>query len=363
MTARNTRLDLLRILSMLGIVTLHIIGAGGVVSACEVGTPSFWAVNTLETLCECSVNVFAVMSGYLLFGKRQRMRRIFELLITVLFYCIIITAVMILCFDVPFTVKNLINGLLPMLRGKYWYITCYVGLFLLFPYINSMLECLNRKQYSVLLLILTAAFSFIPNLVTIDLFGTKNGYSVAWLAICYIFGAFWRKFDFRLFDGKELPVFAVSSLCLITVKLIIYLVFNKNIDYFITYTSPLILLNALMLLQWAVRKKPGKAGGFAKFIQHISVLSFDVYIIHDHIFVFDYLIKDSFSRVAEINALLIIPTIIGISVLIYAVCCPVAAVREKLFSTKIIDKPLTLISRKADLTFSFKETEFVDSGN
>lgn len=363
MQVRNTRLDLLRIFSMVGIVALHIIGVGGVASVCEVGTLNCWITKALEIICECSVNVFAVMSGYLLFGKRQKMKRLFELLVTVLFYCIIITLVMILCFDVPANVKNIIYGLLPMLRGRYWYITCYVGLFLIFPYINSVLERLDKKQYSVLLLVLTAVFSFIPNFVTVDLFGTENGYSVAWLAICYIFGAFWRKFDFRLFDGKEWLIFAASSLCLIAGKAIIYFAFNSNMDYFITYTSPFILLNALMLLQWAVRKKPCEAGKFANFIRYISALSFDVYIIHSHPLVFDYLFKDVFSWIAELNALLTVPIVIGISVLIYAACCPVAAIREKLFSIKIIDKPMTLISRKADLLISFKETEYVSAGD
>lgn len=358
MNARNIRLDLLRIFGMLGIVLLHILGVGGVRSSLDPASVNFWIAYGVGILAECSVNIFAVMSGYLLFGKKQKMKRLVELLTTVLFYSILITVIVLICFDVEFSAGNMLMAILPVLRGKYWYITCYAGLFILFPYLNILIEHLERRQCIILLISMTIVFSILPNLMAVDLFGMENGYSVAWLAIGYIFGACWKKFEFKIFESREWCVVIISSVCLFVIKLIIYMVLHKDMDYFLTYTSPFVLLNAVMLLQHAARGEKSAKNRISKVIFSLSSFTFDVYIIHAHVWVFQYIMKGGFSWIAGMKEWLFFPVILVSGVLIFMICYPVAVIRAKLFSVARIDNIIALIGNKLDSLMAWKNQDW-----
>lgn len=70
MKQRNIGLDYLRIISMLGIISLRIIGCGGLAEAAK-GTHSIVFINMVSTISYCSVNVFAMLSGYLYVEKEN----------------------------------------------------------------------------------------------------------------------------------------------------------------------------------------------------------------------------------------------------------------------------------------------------
>ena len=61
---RNYGLDLFRFISMLMIVGLHVIGNGGILDNAQPLTIRGEAVWLLEIACYCSVNCFALASGY-----------------------------------------------------------------------------------------------------------------------------------------------------------------------------------------------------------------------------------------------------------------------------------------------------------
>lgn len=74
MKERNTGLDLCRIISMLGIVILHVIGKGGALQTVSGQyTMKQWMIELLFICALCSVNVFALMSGYFGIEKKERL--------------------------------------------------------------------------------------------------------------------------------------------------------------------------------------------------------------------------------------------------------------------------------------------------
>lgn len=59
---RNYGIDALRIVSMLMVVTLHVLGHGGVLKIAE--SEKYWIVWFLEISAYCAVNCYALISGY-----------------------------------------------------------------------------------------------------------------------------------------------------------------------------------------------------------------------------------------------------------------------------------------------------------
>ncbi len=93
---RNFGIDLLKIVSMLLVVILHIIGKGGVLGVVEPGTYRYVASWLVEIGAYCAVNCFALASGYTGFRSSRRPSNLLLLWLRVLFYSVGITV----CFAV-----------------------------------------------------------------------------------------------------------------------------------------------------------------------------------------------------------------------------------------------------------------------
>ena len=61
---RNYGIDLLRIVSMIMVVTLHIMNAGGVLGATERMSAKYELASLLQIMTYCAVNCYALISGY-----------------------------------------------------------------------------------------------------------------------------------------------------------------------------------------------------------------------------------------------------------------------------------------------------------
>ena len=66
---RNNGLSLLRIISMCGIIGLHLINNGGVINNLNLYSFKFFCILIVTTFFYTSVNVFALLTGYLNVNK------------------------------------------------------------------------------------------------------------------------------------------------------------------------------------------------------------------------------------------------------------------------------------------------------
>ena len=95
MGKRNYGLDIARICAMCGIIILHILGQGGVLASCEFNSTNYWIAWWVEICAYCSVDLFAILSGWLgIYKKKHSIFRAIELLAVVLFCSIIITVIL-----------------------------------------------------------------------------------------------------------------------------------------------------------------------------------------------------------------------------------------------------------------------------
>lgn len=152
-TNRNVGLDILRIFSMLGIVTLHILGHGGVLDFSSIaGGVNYYALSFLKAISYFSVNVFVLISGYFLCQKKFRLEKLIALIFEIVFWGTICYLASIFLGNNSFSVFDFVKSLFAWLVGVYWFPTVYLALYILSPFINILVRNINKETHGMLLI-------------------------------------------------------------------------------------------------------------------------------------------------------------------------------------------------------------------
>ena len=138
---RSSNIELLRILTIFGVVVLHYNGnvALGLVSP---GTVNHHLLLTLEILFICAVNLFVLISGYFLCQTQKRSGlKALELVIQVMTFGVAKYLVTVILGRAPFSLLTLMVSAVP----NNYYVTLYVAVYLLSPYVNILLKKLSQS--------------------------------------------------------------------------------------------------------------------------------------------------------------------------------------------------------------------------
>ena len=359
-------IDLLRIFAMLGIVSVHMLNHGGIINNLDVNTPRYYIINILLLLAYLSVNIFAMITGYLYVSKEKiKTQNLIRLLLDVLFYSIVITTVFYSfnLFSIKSEAKRMfIYSIVPALKGRYWYITSYILLFAMIPYINKLINMISIEEFKKMLIILFILLSRATTILWlfngivlrentyIDLFHIENGYSPFWLMYCYLIGAYINKArcTFEKMRTKKIILLIITLVILTSsfnylIKWITLKVYGKVLipEIFISYISPFnVLLSSMILIVFTRISKVR----LSKVVHELSKSSFDVYIVHSHILIYDYLIKQNFVFLNNYPVVIELIGILGIAIAIYLICYLIDKVKQLLFKIIKIDKLISKIN-------------------
>lgn len=289
---REYNLDLLRIVAMLMIVVLHFYGKGGLLFTPDL-TSKHLISWVLEGIAIVAVNCYVLISGYFLVtSKNFRISKVLGLVVQVLFYSATIYLLLLATSKVAFNPTDLVTVFLPTLTGQYWFISAYVGLYLLSPFLNKLIQSMTRRQHRILCLTLVGLFSIWPTLFWQQGGGymIERGYSVVWFIVLYVIAAYLRLHYKPSMNIKRwilryglvtiwLPVVGLvtSFLTAATHDPMIY----QWRDTLFMYNSVLVLAAsvALFLLFINLRVKNPHVNWAIKFF---APLTLGVYLLHEH---------------------------------------------------------------------------------
>ena len=337
---RNWGIELLRILSMLMVVTLHCLGFGGVLDNAPAGSAAYHTAYFLEIACLCSVNVYALITGYVCVKSRRKWARILALWLEVVFWSLLFTILLYFIPQRTFDLRQFVYALFPVMSYRYWYFSAYFCLFLFMPFLNILLHHLTRREHGKLILTAMIAFcgiAVVAQYIYGDIFNVNNGYSFLWLASLYTVGAYFRLYpesirklkSYQSLLGYFLCIIAAWAERLIVVELCArFLRQQKYNAVILNYTSPLIVASAIFLLLFFVRLdiRRGK-----KVIHAISSVSFGVYLIHLQVYVLNRFIVGRFAVFAAMPWYLMLSCTLLAAIAIFAACAALAFVQKYLF--------------------------------
>lgn len=124
---RESNIELLRIILMIFIIMHHIISS---VIAPDFSRKGFACI---DIILHTVVIIFVLISGY--FGIKLRIKTLVSLVLQVVFYSLILTLLGVYVFKIGYTI-DIIKSLLPLSGNFYWFMTVYIELFVLSPFIN-----------------------------------------------------------------------------------------------------------------------------------------------------------------------------------------------------------------------------------
>lgn len=346
---RNIGIDLLRILSMLMVVVLHLLGQGGILSddLTVYNKTAYW----LEVCSYCAVNIFAIISGYVGVKSEWKVKRIFNIELQCIFYSVIIYVLGMFLFDDIGIMMVVKQGFFPIKSRTWWYATAYAGIFFLLPYLNFFTQNEeNKKVLCVSVVALTVMFVIFP-LVFMhgDPFGLNGGYGVVWLLYLYLIGAFIRvsKLAQRFKPIVWLALYFVSSL---TVWIqVIYFPWLKDETWgwlFLRYNSLPVFMAAVSLVCFFAELKIKKKI-FLYIIEKFSGGAFAVYLIHTHPVVWDHLLVKTKEFVSLRTSVMVLDIILG-ALLVYMTCFGIEQIRKLLFRISGLNSMYDKILKKCE---------------
>ena len=198
MKERDSRFEILRILSMIFIVSYHYTIYGGWHDFDSVKVQFF------RPFGQVGVALFVMITGYFLANKEinftKAWYRVDKLWMKTLVYSWIILICTLILHWGKFYKRDYLFAIFPVVFDEYWFITCYIVLILLTPVLNIAAKEFN-KEYLLILIGIILVFADIVPFIKND--GTPNAplgnmFSVGALLAPYFLAGFIRKYDVKV---------------------------------------------------------------------------------------------------------------------------------------------------------------------
>ncbi len=173
--SRNSAMDIVRIVAVFTVVSVHFFLHNGFYSQPVQGTEMYIMVlmRTLFTVC---VPLFMILTGYLMCQKTLSKKYYSGIAKTLIVFVLATIACMVfktINNHEPFTLKALILNTLDFKGATYsWYVEMYIGLFLLAPFLNLAYNKLNSKRQKQVLVMTLVFITIVPSLFNIFNFDT-----------------------------------------------------------------------------------------------------------------------------------------------------------------------------------------------
>ena len=353
---RNYGIDLLRIVSMFMVTLLHLSGHGGFLGTPEDGT-SFYVLSFLNVICFGAVDIFAIISGFVMYNSNIKYSRIISLWFQVVFYSFPLLIIDKKVFHNP---NNILSAFSPVIFAGLWYFTAYFVMFFFIPLYNKIINSFTNKFVMKFIFAGLIAFCILP---IREIIGLREGYSFLWLSFCYFLGAFIKKNEALFKKVQNYFYFIAIAICTaitylcrtLSIGEIHLKLSNQTLESFLLkYTSLTILIPAICMV--ILFSKINITGG-KKVIRFFSSTSFSVYIIQSQSLIWNnYLTKFSTFFNAP-TAAEKIGLVLGFSVAFYLAASLVDFLRIQLFKLlrinllsekicELLSKPIGKIKNK-----------------
>ena len=285
---RNIGLDCLRIVSMIMIVFVHYLGKGGLLNIENTSNNYHVIYYFIEALSIIAVNCYVLISGYFLIKSKFKWKKVLQLWLETLFYSIAIYFIIVGLGLKELDFKGVIKSLFPIITKEYWFINIYLVMYILSPFLNKLINNMNKKEYQNLLIILVICFSIIsilPNEYTLD---SSEGYGIIWFICLYLIAGYIRIYDIPKKLNKNfyfLLIYLIFAIILTTGMLTFdllgeYLGRGTLRAKFLQYNNILVLMESIALFMF-FKQLNIKNIKTIKIVEFIAPLTLAVYLIHE----------------------------------------------------------------------------------
>ena len=343
---RQSGIELLRIIAMLQIIYLHVCDHGGMYTAsASAGDLDGFLVAFVWSFCRAPVDVFIMITGYFMvtakFDIKKTVKRAGTTYGAMMFYSI---GISIICFIVTpdkVNAASIAKAVFPLTSKTWYFLSNYIVILLLSPFINRMLTSLTKKQYLYFVGIIFAVMSVWSTLSGIEgldkVFGISKivdpyyGKSLAGFLLFYFIGGYLRLFvpcqknESKQSNVKIIYLLLFILLCITDIGL--KYTFEQYTRVFGMFNNPLVVIESVLLILFFRDFK-----FTSKAVNTIAGTTLGIYAIHEHPYVRKWIWDImSFEDKSLYDTLIYVPYAIFACVIVFVVCSSIELIRLKLF--------------------------------
>lgn len=248
------------------------------------GTINYYFVVLINSLACCAVDLFVFISGwYLSQNTTVSTRKVIQLLFQVMLFQTVINTIRMVGSG-SFSLLSLFRNLIPM----NWFVSIYVAMYCLSPYINVFIRSLDYKQYKSLVILVTILFIIQPTIIevleglsgsalmgasTIGIQGAQWGYTIVTFIYIYLLAGFCRLKETAI-DNKKVFILWIGCLLVLFTWKLAELWLDRSISAE-HYQNPVVIMLAVTSFFLFNR-----ISFHNKVINAVSKGCFTVYIMH-----------------------------------------------------------------------------------
>lgn len=344
---KHIGIELLRIISMLMVITLHLMLKGRFAeSSNTVVNIEAWILVFLSSV---AVNCYVLISGYFLSERQFKLYRVFNTYAQTWCYSVLTFVVLVLIHGIEFSKGELLKSLLPLSFNNYWFVTNYILLLFIAPIINIAINHMDKKQMKYSLFVLAGFFCVLNTILTplAVPFDGSGGFSLVWFIVLYFTGAYIKRFGFLKHKSRIYVLVYLGITCLCVGLHFICARFNiSTIDMVLQNYNSVLMYAGSICLFLAFLSLKMKENLLGRIILYIAPLSFAAYLIHESIGLKVYLWKVINLETIPVNGVSFIGFTLAFVIGLFISCALIEFVRKLLFSLLKLDELITLVSEK-----------------
>lgn len=277
---RYINIELLRVLCMFLIVVTHYLYHGREIQSLKFDiqsindSVSYLILEALWILALTAVNCYIMITGYFLVEKGNiRWNGIIRTIIQTQFYAVVIFCIFAFV-NQDFSFAYLKKALMPIHSNYYWFVTSYIGLLFIAPFLSILASSINKRQYQYLLIILFVInFEFFYGSVY------SNQRSLLWFSYLYLIAGYLKLYG--------IPNIIIKYKGLILAVMWIFLILLASMYNSLTwpmfkikgsdYNGPVFFLSFALFIYFS--NTNFKKGWL---LVKVAPYTFGVYLIHDN---------------------------------------------------------------------------------
>lgn len=287
------------------------------------------------------VYLFVLVTGYFMIYSHITLAKIIKLWLPIFFWSILLYSFVGIMINNEFSIKNIITSFFPIIFNQYWFMTVYVFMYCLIPFLNVLVNNINNEKKKIYFLFL--GFVIIFTQISNNLFGGMGaiGSNLLAFSFMYCIGAMIRNdnlLENKLFVRKSnlytiiiwaLNILIISTLILFGSELNNTKLINLAQKFAFTPATLLILFEAIGLFVWIGSKNIS----YHSFVNKVASVTFGIYLISDNSYVREWLWNTILHMNKMINQNLIVIVVYTIvsSLLVFIICGCLEYLRKIIF--------------------------------
>lgn len=322
-TVRQSNIELLRIVSMLAVILVHLDGAAlglplpsGLSAA---NGPDIWKL-VVESVTIIGVNCFTLISGY--FGIRASVGGLLRLTAVCIFYSVGLYTLAAASGLVGWSFGTWIESWMVYTHTDLWYVPAYMILYLLSPFLNAAIASMTDRQMTLWTALFTVANIWCGWVW--DASFNPTGYTPVQLIMMYLIGRWLaRRRDSHNWQNAIMPIGVYFLSTGVTFAVSLYMPPVKAF----AYNAPWVIVSSVALFMFFARLNFRSTS-----VNMLAKGAFAAYLIHKNPLVWGGIVRPAAIDAWQQNSLILYSAFcLGFTSLIYLLSAVADAVRRWLF--------------------------------